>query len=264
MKLADRRYFLRSAFGTLAASICTRAAPAFESPTRGYLEVIASSLEDARAAYKGGAARLEVAVRLQQGGLTPPLDLIRQIVDDVPILVRVMLREGEGVQLQGPGELKLLSKKAEAIARMNVDGIVFGFVKGGQIDVDTMRQIASVAPSTHFTVHNAIEMTDDPLRALEAVRALPGVDRVLVYGGKGTLSNRIGRLKAYMRVWEGGGDRHVLVNGFSLQEFTVVRHETGAAEFHVSEQVRVPEEPYPAGRINVVKVRNAVELLLGR
>ena len=60
---------------------------------RPLLEVIAASVADAKAAQEGGADRLEIVRDLDQGGLTPPFDLVEEIAAAVEIPIRVMLRE---------------------------------------------------------------------------------------------------------------------------------------------------------------------------
>ena len=62
-------------------------------PRAKILEVIVSSLEDAKQAEAGGADRLEVVRDLEVGGLTPDFQLVEQIAGAVRIPIRVMLRE---------------------------------------------------------------------------------------------------------------------------------------------------------------------------
>ena len=61
------------------------------------LEVIACSVEDAIQAEEGGADRLEIVSDLDVGGLTPPLELVREIRSEVNLPLRVMLREEAGI-----------------------------------------------------------------------------------------------------------------------------------------------------------------------
>ena len=60
-----------------------------------FLEVIACSVEDAVAAERGGADRLELISHYEVGGLTPPLELVQDVLAAVSIPVRVILREDE-------------------------------------------------------------------------------------------------------------------------------------------------------------------------
>ena len=64
------------------------------------VEVIACSVSDAIEAQRGGAGRLEIIRDLQRGGLTPPLELVRDILEAVTIPVRVMLRGSESYHIQ--------------------------------------------------------------------------------------------------------------------------------------------------------------------
>src|SRR5438105_1821049 len=61
------------------------------------LEVIVQSVEDARAAARGGADRLEVVRAIRDGGLTPPVALVRAIAAAVALPLRVMIVAGGGV-----------------------------------------------------------------------------------------------------------------------------------------------------------------------
>lgn len=47
------------------------------------LEVIATTLEDARIAAAAGADRIELIASQEEGGLTPSLDLIQQITAEL-------------------------------------------------------------------------------------------------------------------------------------------------------------------------------------
>ncbi|MBZ5565222.1 MAG: copper homeostasis protein CutC [Acidobacteriia bacterium] len=57
---------------------------------------------------EGGASSLEVCVQLDRAGLTPPLRLVQEIVQRVPIPARVMLRERDDFVLSGPKEVATL------------------------------------------------------------------------------------------------------------------------------------------------------------
>lgn len=80
------------------------------------LEVIACSLDDALAAFRGGAGRLEITVRLDQAGLTPPVEMVRQILQSVPLPVRVMLRDRPDFSVSGEGGLKSIKRTAAVLA----------------------------------------------------------------------------------------------------------------------------------------------------
>ena len=97
---------------------------------RTLLEVIVQSVADARAAARAGADRLEVVRRIEDGGLTPPIALVREIAAEVSLPLRVMVRENAGYTTS-PVELLALQRAAAALAELQVDGLVVGFAAAG-------------------------------------------------------------------------------------------------------------------------------------
>lgn len=223
------------------------------------LEVIACSVEDAVAAYEGGASRLEVCVGLLQDGLTPPLPMIGEILRQAPIPARIMIRERNAFTLAGPGELEIAKQRLRACAALEIDGLVVGYIRNGSLDLDALRQVLDLSPSTRFTIHNAIERTQDPLQALRALRSFPNVDRALVHGGSDKpLPERIARLRQYKEAF--GADRELIIGGgISLDMLGTFRRETEFHVFHLGRAVRTPEEP--SGKVDVQKVKRARAVL---
>jgi len=95
------------------------------------LEVIVCSVDDAIAAERGGADRLEIISRYDVGGLSPPVELARRIAATVKIPLRVMLRETEPFEVHDEGEKQQLCASACEFAEIGVDGLVLGFLKDG-------------------------------------------------------------------------------------------------------------------------------------
>jgi copper homeostasis protein len=224
------------------------------------LEIIACSLEDARAAFEGGASRLEVCVRLAQSGLTPPLSLVRNIIEQVPIPARIMLRERDDFVLAGPEELAALQAHAREFAGLGVDGLVIGHIRDGDLDANALRAVIGAVPAMRFTLHHAVEKTADPIETLRLLRDFDAVDRALVRGGKGTLQERIKRLLAYKEAF--GTERHLTVGGdLTVEMLRPLREATGIQVFHLGRAARTPEEV--SGTVDPRKVRQAMEALLG-
>ncbi|MGH9395415.1 MAG: copper homeostasis protein CutC [Terriglobia bacterium] len=221
------------------------------------LEVIACTLEDARAACEGGATRLEVTVHLEQGGLTPPLDLVEQIVQQAPIPARVMLRERPDFVLRGRDEITTLKRRAREFAGMKVDGFVVGYMKDGSLDLEALEEVFLATQSISVTVHHAVEQTTDPLKALRALRAFSNVDRALVRAG-GMLQERIQRLPEYERAIGPGKDL-ILGGDLQLDMLQSLQRNTNVRIFHLGRAVRTPESY--TGRVDAAKVRNAVRFL---
>jgi len=201
------------------------------------LEVIACSVADAIEAEKGGAGRLEVVRSLDRGGLTPPFELVRAIKDAVDLPLRVMLRESEGYQTSGETEIEKLCAAADEFSRLGVDGLVLGFLKGKTIDLDLTSRVLAAAPRLSATFHHAFEDAADQLLAIDEIKKLSQVDRILSHGGSGVLEQRRQRLDAYVRA---AAPEITIVAGGGINARTIalLQHTTAVREFHVGRAAR--------------------------
>jgi copper homeostasis protein len=150
------------------------------------LEIIVCTVEDAIAAERGGASRLEIISRYDVGGLTPSFDLVREITSAVKIPARVMLRESEPFVVTDQEETERLCDKARAFADLPIDGFVFGFLKsapgGVEIDHDLVARVLACAPHLKATFHRAFEELPDPIGAIGELKRHPQIDCILSRG----------------------------------------------------------------------------------
>jgi copper homeostasis protein len=139
------------------------------------LEIIACSLDDARAAFAGGADRLEVCANLDQQGHTPAADLVETIVRKVAIPVRVMIRT--------PGDdILKMEEQVEALSHLPVEGMIFGVTgANGGLDFTAMDRVLRHAPSSWaWTLHRAFDWASGtPEEKLAAVVRHGRADRIL-------------------------------------------------------------------------------------
>ena len=222
--------------------------------TAGLLEVIVSSLEDALEAERGGAGRLEIVSHLELGGLTPSFETVQEIYQRVALPVRVMLRCSES-HTPRPGEFEILTKQAETLATLGVDGMVLGFLSEDQVDVPVTRQVLSRAPNLRATFHRAFDETAHPLTEIGRLKQLRQVDRILTSGGDGPWETRAKRLENYRQA--AAPEITVLVGG-GLDRVAIerLRSETQLREFHTGRAVRVPGEAW-----GVVRAERVTELV---
>jgi copper homeostasis protein len=161
------------------------------------LEVIVQSLADARAAHEGGADRLEVVREIERDGLTPSLDLVRAILADVPVPLRVMVRESDGFTIKNPEELRTLQRTFGILADLGVHGAVVGFARDGRLDHEAIHSVLAAAPALPVTLHRAFDSVHDPLAAIDQALTFPQIDRILTSGGEGDWSTRCRRFAEY-------------------------------------------------------------------
>lgn len=208
-----------------------------------FLEVIAASVADAEAAERGGARRIELISRFDLGGLTPPLELVREVVSRVRLPVRVMLRESEDFDVRDESERLRLCALAGELAAMGVDGLVCGFLREGEIDEDLLARVLVSAPNLRVTFHRAFEQLRDPLAAIHQLKRYAQVDRILTSGNGVTavpdIAQRIDQLAACEQV---ARPEIAILAGGGLDRATVkqIRRRTGIDEFHVGRGVRRP------------------------
>jgi copper homeostasis protein len=207
------------------------------SEAKPLLEVIACSVSDAIEAEKGGANRLEIVKDLQQGGLTPSLELVKQIKRAAGLPLRVMLRENEGYETKDANEIDRLCRAAESFAALDVNGFVIGFLKSGEVDVELTQRVLACAPNVRATFHHAFEEAQDKLRALGEIKRLPQVDRILSHGGADELERRVQRLRAYERA---AAPELTIIAGGGIDGEAILKigRETNIREFHVGRAAR--------------------------
>jgi copper homeostasis protein len=204
---------------------------------QGLLEVIVTSIQDAVAAERGGADRLEIVRDLKSGGLTPSLALVRQIQRSAMIPVRVMLRQHASFAAEDARELENLVTVALQFGDAGVDGVVLGFVRDQRVDVGNTRAVLDRLNKMKATFHHAFDVAGDPIRAIEDLKKCRGIDRILTSGGKGSWEDNAGRLTCYSKhaspeitIMAGGG-----LNRSAIQ--LLLMH-TPIREFHVGRAVR--------------------------
>jgi len=166
------------------------------------VEIIVTSIEDALEAARGGAHRLEVVRDLQRQGLTPSVDLVRQIQRAVALPLRVMVRESDGFACSSVDERRALVDHAAAFNALGVDGLVVGWTRGDRVDEETLGLVLQAAPSLRATFHRAFDALPDPEGALGVLRRHPQIDRVLTSGGASAWPSRCDTLARYVR-WAG-------------------------------------------------------------
>jgi len=225
------------------------------------LEVIAETLEDARQALQGGAQRLEIVRDLAQDGLTPSVDLVRQIAAEVPLPLRVMARDTNDFSASA---LDRTVEFAAKMAEQKVDGLVVGYLSDGRLDRPALDAIIAAAPGVPITFHRAFDaLASDRLReeTLDELLAIPAVDRILTSGGAGSWEERADRLDRWQRLADeskntsrAGKPLTILAGGgMTAEGVRILRQTTTIREFHVGSAARTPANFQ--GRVDAAQVR---------
>lgn len=195
------------------------------------LEACVTTPEDAAVAVKAGAGRVELCRELSLGGLTPPIERLRQVKAASSAPVFAMLRARAGSFVLEPGELAGWLRKARALLAAGADGLVLGPLdRDGRPDRQALLELVAAAEGRPVTFHRAFDGVEDMPAALDALVEC-GVTRLLTAGGPGgawsnraSLKDLVRRAEGRLTVIAGGGVR----GGHAVD----LVEETGLSELH--------------------------------
>lgn len=150
-------------------------------------EACVESLEDALAAEKAGAHRIELCSALDQDGLTPSKELTLECVKQLKIPVMAMVRPRAGDFVYSENELRKMERSIDFFKSAGVAGVVFGLLTQLRfIDVDNIERLVRRAIPLEITFHKAIDYSFDVRKSFQELNFISGISRVLTSGGQDT------------------------------------------------------------------------------
>jgi len=212
------------------------------------VEAAVETLEEALAAKRAGADRIELCANLGVGGTTPSAGLIASVVQQANLPVFVMIRPRGGDFVYAADEIDAMIENIDRARPLGVAGIVTGALRSdGSVDVDSMRRLMSPAAGLPVTFHRAFDVVANRTEALEQVIDL-GASRVLTSGGAATALE--GAVAIAMLV-DQAGERVSIVAGGKIREQNArdVIARTGVREVHA----RLENEASMHGLVRVVR-----------
>ena len=212
------------------------------------VEAAVETLEDALAAKRAGADRIELCANLGVGGTTPSAGLIASVVQQAVHPVFVMIRPRGGDFVYAADEIDAMIEDIDRARPLGIAGIVTGALRSdASVDVESMRRLMSPAAGLPVTFHRAFDVVVNRTEALEQVIDL-GASRVLTSGGAATALD--GAVAIAMLV-DQAGERVSIVAGGKLREQNArdVIARTGVREVHA----RLENEASMRGLVRVVR-----------
>ncbi|HEY1807321.1 MAG TPA: copper homeostasis protein CutC [Acidobacteriaceae bacterium] len=197
------------------------------------LEICIDSADSAIAAERGGADRVELCSDLLEGGITPSAGLIAAVRHSIGIGVFVMIRPRGGDFCYTEAEFAVMQEDIRQARDLGADGLVLGVLnEDAAVDVARTAALVRLANPLPVTFHRAIDMTPDPVSALEAV-IQAGARRVLTSGGAGKVTDGLATVAHMMAA---AGNRLAVMPGGGINPRTIgaVAAATGASEFHAA------------------------------
>jgi len=180
------------------------------------LEACVESVDEAILAAAQGAMQLEVCSNLDKDGLTPEIQLIKEVIEKVHIPVKVMIRNRQGNFNYTKEDIKLMVESTQQIKTLPIAGIVFGAniidADGNTImDMNAVFQICKAAHPLPVTIHKAIDECTDMIKEVKALKEVSNIEYILTSGGAKTAIEGKKMLAAMQR--EGGNNIHIIAAG---------------------------------------------------
>jgi copper homeostasis protein len=195
------------------------------------LEVGVESLEAALAAQRGGADRIELCGNLNIGGITPSVELMRKVREQLHIPIFVMIRPRGGDFVYSEAEFAEMKDSIADAKQAEMGGVVLGVLtRERRVDAARTRELVEFANPLTVTFHRAFDDCVDLREALEDV-VHTGARRILASGGAKTALEGAALLAELIAAAE---NRITIVPGAGISASNIVRvvKKTGASEFH--------------------------------
>ncbi|WP_426446303.1 copper homeostasis protein CutC [Paenibacillus sp. S-38] len=208
------------------------------------LEVIATSVEEAEAAARFGADRIEYIAAFEEGGLTPELGSIREVVGAVPIPVHVMVRPHSRSFRYGPDELRDMAEAVRRIREAGANGVVLGVLtREGTVDEEALKVLLEAAGDLSVTFHRAFDEIEDQPGALRTLLAYPQIRHVLTSGGRPSALEAAHRLRELTELSRGTHLTVLAGSGLRPEGLEAFLRRTGVREVHLGTGVRYGGDP---------------------
>lgn len=206
------------------------------------LEVCIDSLASAREAIRGGADRLELCSALAVGGLTPYVQLLKQIRAESHIPLRSILRPRAGDFLYTKEEIAIMAAQIEALRTAGSDGFVMGCLKSdGDLDKEALQPLLEAAQGCPVTLHRCIDVSRDPCKTyLDAMEL--GFDTVLTSGAASNCLAGSQTIEKLLQLRDRYNGPEVLIGaGVNASVITTFRESCPQARaFHMSGKADIP------------------------
>lgn len=227
----------------------------FESPL---LEIIATTVADAKLAEAGGADRLELVTAMGEGGLTPSVGLIEAVVDAVAIPVNVIVRPHSRSFVFDADDHAVMARDVNAAAVAGANGVVIGMLTPSrEVDTEGLKRLIDAADGRlAITFHRAFDEARDLHEALDVLLRFDAITNVLTSGGKPSVLLAEDTIRALLRTTEGSTCTVLAGAGLTADAVAGFVARTGVRAVHFGSGVRVGGNGLaPVDREAVAKVK---------
>jgi copper homeostasis protein len=205
------------------------------------IEIIVTNLEEALLAEQYGADRLELIHDFKLGGLSPVLDLSKEICTAVKIPISIMVRPHGESFVYEQNSIKQIMREIDYLRdETKAHGIVFGaLTPEGNLDTHLLQQIIDNKGQLALTFHRAIDAANDTLACYKALLNYPAVNLVLTSGGKPTALEGVSIIKEMVDLSKPYSHAKILAgSAINMSNAQKIIELTGVTEIHIGSGVR--------------------------
>ncbi|WP_409344372.1 copper homeostasis protein CutC [Paenibacillus sp. MBLB4367] len=204
------------------------------------LEVIATSVADARLAETHGADRIELISGIREGGVTPSAGLIEQVLGAVSIPVHVMVRPHANSFCYDEDDLQTMLKDIQLIRKLGAAGIVVGALTAERrVDEAALNRLLDAAEGLSITFHRAIDEAADQEEALRVLGRYPQIRRILTSGGKPSALDAREQIVKLDGLCKELSITLLAGSGLTVDTLDAFIRDTGVSEVHMGTGVRL-------------------------
>jgi len=204
------------------------------------LEVIATTVADARLAAQAGADRLELVTAMGEGGLTPSIGLIEAVVNTVSIPVNVIVRPHSRSFVYDADDHALMLHDVRAVKAAGANGVVIGMLNvDGEIDREQLARAIDAADGLAVTFHRAFDEVRDQQKALDVLLGFDAVTNVLTSGGEPSVLDAEATIRALLRQASGSHCTVLAGAGLTVDAVAGFVSRTQVQAVHFGSGVRV-------------------------
>lgn len=203
------------------------------------LEVISTSVLDAKLAQEHGADRIELISGIMEGGITPSYGLIESVVKAVRIPVHVMIRPHANSFCYDEDDLDVMVRDIRIARELGAAGIVLGaLTPDKQLDTAALHKLLQEAGQLAVTFHRAFDELDNQQAALQQLAGYPAINRILTSGGKPSVLDAIAEIAALTKLSQSLPITILAGSGLSVGTLDHFIAQTGVTEVHMGSGVR--------------------------
>jgi copper homeostasis protein len=205
------------------------------------IEAIVQNERDAIKAEELGADRLELVSKIEEGGLTPSYNTMKQVLRSVSVPVQVMIRPHSRSFFYDEVDKASIIRDIDELLNLEANRIVIGALnQDATVDVSFIEKILAYYDQLNITFHRAF---DDVRSQVEAYKVLvpykKNIKRILTSGGKSDCWKGKERLRQLVELsWKLHGPSVLPGAGITALNFEEIHAYVGAEQYHFGSGLR--------------------------